>query len=166
MRRDPNGLSLNHNIINSDFRIFGNLFLVKTKNVLLSKLAKCMSHNGARDWTSPSLNTPPMYKQTNAIVRWVKGRRRRRRSGGRRYHGKAGKEGRCPTGSLELGPAQVQLPPGERLQGVLVQTHLNAPPSSYSRRSRTSGDDVVSPNTRPTTSLAGRVALTNKRNSK
>lgn len=55
--------------------------------------------------------------------------------GGReeRYHGKAGKQCRCPAGSLQLGPAQVELPPGERLQGVLVQTHRVAPCSSRSQ---------------------------------
>lgn len=50
-----------------------------------------------------------------------------------RYHGKAGKQCRCPAGSLQLGPAQVQLPPGERLQGVLVQTHRVKPCSSRSQ---------------------------------
>lgn len=109
----------------------------------------------------PSPNTPTSQKQT-APSHISEGRVRR---GGWRYHGKAGKQGRCPAGSLQLGPAQVQLPPGERLEGVLVQTHRVAS-SSRSKRSWTSGDDVVSPNTRPTTSPAGRVALANKCNSK
>lgn len=61
-------------------------------------------------------------------------------SRGRCYHGKPGKQGRCPAGSLQLSPAQVQLPPGERLQGVLVQTHL----APRLKQSWTSGDDVVS----------------------
>lgn len=72
-----------------------------------------------------------------------------------RYHGKAGKQRRCPAGSLQLSPAQVQLPPRERLQGVLVQTHRVAPRSSRSQSQAERAEMTsFSPNTRPTTSPA------------
>lgn len=36
------------------------------------------------------------------------------------HHGKAREEGGCPAGGLQLGPAQVELPPGEGLHRVVV----------------------------------------------
>lgn len=41
----------------------------------------------------------------------------------RAHHGEAGEQSRGPAGGFELGAAQIELAPGQRLHGVLVETH-------------------------------------------